>query len=601
MIDSELPKKFQQNNNSDDETPTANSLTPRNETADTLKEAVTHGTNSRDLLRLASDNRTTSANANPPAGEYDENSDTTDDSTKDIGPSIREVYEDDEDEPTGSTEPLNQDALEAVKNQLETEVIRRTEFTPFAALPVLQQRAILELLQRNTSAIAQMIGSSNNETIADIFDSVTEHGTVPSEAGLLVLSIIAKNLPKLKESFHSSKETGSIETFYAGTLINTLRKSGNAAQQQLVDKFLLESLELILPKMKRIPSETTRNILIHGTQDEKKEFETKLLTCINDTDPNNAKWGKYAVINMFHIDEDEDSITPSEQQMLITEAKILLHDSFIAWGLNSDDMLDAWQESTKPEYFAELLRRTFEKISKLEERHPGICAELRNGMSKIRDFARYPDEMLMDQYNNRNNINMRYGAIFLPYSDWNGAFYNDIFPFKELYDSLQQVNAGLSDGEPKYGVRIFEIGNISELEQAQIRADRAYGEQHKIEFAFIGGHGEPGSIQFGGSNGYATVSEHVIGMEELGIDGRGIIPKYFEPEPTLILDSCSTGEQDGIGERMSSLGAKVIAPEIPTNLKSVTVTRDTETGKLVFVIEYKDPDVEQTYTGGQLM
>ena len=80
---------------------------------------------------------------------------------------------------------------------------------------------------------------------------------------------------------------------------------------------------------------------------------------------------------------------------------------------------------------------------------------------------------------------------------------------------------------------------------------------------------------------------------------RGRVPKFFEPDPTVILVACSTGSLGGIGQEISSIGATVIAPEIPTNLKGVNVTRSSETGKLEFAVEYRDSGTERTYIAGQ--
>jgi hypothetical protein len=62
--------------------------------------------------------------------------------------------------------------------------------------------------------------------------------------------------------------------------------------------------------------------------------------------------------------------------------------------------------------------------------------------------------------------------------------------------------------------------------------------------------------------------------------------KYFESGPSLILVSCSTGAEGGIGQTLSkSLDAKVIAPILPSSLKDLGATYD-ENGKLALRAEF---------------
>ena len=78
--------------------------------------------------------------------------------------------------------------------------------------------------------------------------------------------------------------------------------------------------------------------------------------------------------------------------------------------------------------------------------------------------------------------------------------------------------------------------------------------------------------------------------------GRGAerSSKFFEKDPTIVLVSCSTGADRGIGEKLSEvMGAKVIAPDRPTNLNDIKVLKKGDS--LRFKIEYSEAGAAKTF------
>lgn len=251
------------------------------------------------------------------------------------------------------------------------------------------------------------------------------------------------------------------------------------------------------------------------------------------------------------------------------------------YNIDVQKYMDAWQCSV-----SECLQRgiIFQKnisaIKTLESQRQGIV-EFLNKNFGIFDLGRYPAEILIRQYDERDNDEMPYGVIFYPRGDHNGAFYGDYDAFQDLFKQLKN----------KYEIRVGEGASKIDIVKLLYRLDKKYGQKHKISFAIIGGHGTENSIHFGGN-----AEKNLLSTSDLR-DERHPASKerqYFEQSPTFILVSCSTGAEHGIAEELANvMHATVIAPDQPTNLKSINI--DIENNRLNFSVEYKTSGVEKTY------
>lgn len=262
--------------------------------------------------------------------------------------------------------------------------------------------------------------------------------------------------------------------------------------------------------------------------------------------------------------------------------------------LDYDDLFKTWQETKDKD-------RSVEHeitIHELETERPGICKTLVKEFG-IKNFDRYPMKVLIKQYDERNNLDIPYGIVIQPYSDWNGSFSS-----LRNWDLFEDLSKQLND--TGYTMRIFEAGNNIDLARALVNSNRKYGQKHKIAFAFIGGHGTKDTIRFG---------EHALKGEYLRekldwfdiVMGKGTqrtAHKFFEENPTIILRSCSTGAANGIGQELSKIGyggTKVIAPDRSTSINSIKVSQDPD-GHLQFGVEYDEKDSKQPkveYVGGK--
>ncbi len=267
-----------------------------------------------------------------------------------------------------------------------------------------------------------------------------------------------------------------------------------------------------------------------------------------------------------------------------------LREVIAKYGLDPDEIIDTWNGSYNEYGPQPQIDRNMEIVFDMEDQRPGITRVLYKEFG-IRNFDRYPEAMLIAQYDEFDNTDKPYGVILQATHDWNGAFtsYDHLGTWAKLYEQIKD----------DYAFRVVEAKSKLEVAKRLITLDRKYGAQHKLAFAFIGGHGSKDSIMFGGQH-----RRNMLLLEDLAGKGVQRTGGFFEEHPTIVLASCSTGAEGGIGQELSRrLGAKVIAPAVPASFKSVEAII-TEDG-IDFKVEYgtkagqNQEDVDRVYTLGK--
>ncbi len=282
-----------------------------------------------------------------------------------------------------------------------------------------------------------------------------------------------------------------------------------------------------------------------------------------------------------------DDKTPSKVQ---TEIRTGLIDPMMEkFGLDYDKLLKSWSmigNGRSDTYF--YTRVNLNEIFSLEESHPGICKVLMNEFG-ISNFNRYPKELLIDMYEQRDNSNIPYGLMLYPKADHNGAFY----PIKGLIGEFYQQLKGLG-----YGMRIYETGSKNEIARAFISSKKRYGLDNKPAFVILAGHGNPNSIVFGEiQNGGIVIDKKNARsiISQADFEGKGVkrIGEFIADNANIVLISCSTGVVGGIAQKISDTysGVVVTAPEVDTNLSGLEVTRDDQ-GALKFTVSYHSGDTK---------
>lgn len=218
-------------------------------------------------------------------------------------------------------------------------------------------------------------------------------------------------------------------------------------------------------------------------------------------------------------------------------------------GFDYEKLRTLWQQASNP-----LDKESALQIMRLEHRIPGLPRTL-NREFGIVNFRRYPESVLVKQYEMRDRYDVSYGVLLYPIDDHNGAFQGNGESIAKFADSLQN----------SYELRIVECDGKLDVAKQLITLDRRYAVPaggHKISFAVIGGHGNEGVIVFGGND-----DRHRLFKSDLQGKGVGRAASFFTENPTLIIVSCSTGKEGAIAQELSlALHATVIAPDGNTKL-----------------------------------
>lgn len=294
------------------------------------------------------------------------------------------------------------------------------------------------------------------------------------------------------------------------------------------------------------------------------------------------KLGPHGVIKGQNFDAIENvwGSSPNLKSLFLNNVKEILNKH----GLKGEEVLHLWIKSTEGGTIKSLFKPAglnLEKIIDVERKSPGTAKFLNENFG-INCFGRYPTEMLINQVKEYGDKDSAYGLILLADNDHNNAFMQDVKFWKSLNDQVKD----------RYLIRVAEAGSKYEIARRLISLDKLYGEKQKISFAFIGGHGTKDSIEFSNTfeRGYLFTKD----LSEKGVRKAG---KFFKENTSIVLISCSTGAEGGIGQKLSkTFRNKVIAPEIPTNPRNVKVNIDGD--KINFEMNYSDEGISRAYEVG---
>lgn len=276
-----------------------------------------------------------------------------------------------------------------------------------------------------------------------------------------------------------------------------------------------------------------------------------------------------------------------QKKLLIEHCEPILKSILAKYGFDPEEVIETWSGSYTEYRLQPQIERNMTAVFGLEDKRPGIAKLLYKEFG-IRNFERYPDSILLTQFDEFKDTEKPYGVMLQATHDWDGAFSSG--SKRIIWERMFGQISG------RYGFRIVEAKSKMEVIRRLVNLDRKYGEHHKLSFAFIGGHGNKLSITFGGEH-----RRNILLYNDLLGKGSGKVRGFFEPNPTIVLASCSTGVEGGIGQKLSEvIGAKVIAPRIDTTLSGVdAVMHD---GEIDFVVKYIEDksgeEVEKTYTNG---
>lgn len=223
--------------------------------------------------------------------------------------------------------------------------------------------------------------------------------------------------------------------------------------------------------------------------------------------------------------------------------------------------------------------RNIEAMAAIELIEPGAVKALTEAFG-IRNFVRYPTRTMINQYRNKDNKDLEYGVYIMPQTDHNGAFHPSN-GHSHLIDSFERSLAQIDAG-----MRIYEVDSVRGAARAVLEARHKYEKQ--LHFAVVGGHGTPNTLEF---NSADILEGYMRKMPIRYIPDRPAnrMVDIFTNDATIILDSCSTGQIDGLAEELNDfLCAESYAPRTPSKLESIDVLSGDQPGSFVLIPRYLD-------------
>ncbi|MFZ2882186.1 MAG: hypothetical protein WA019_03870 [Candidatus Moraniibacteriota bacterium] len=225
------------------------------------------------------------------------------------------------------------------------------------------------------------------------------------------------------------------------------------------------------------------------------------------------------------------------------------------YSLPPEDTISAWKSSGYTNSGDEIAlgaMQNVEAMRYLESVYPGSAGVLSKQFG-IRHFGRYPEKLLAEQYQERDNCDKPYGVMFSAISDHNGVFRTAWGDTKFLWENLKG----------KYSFRIFEVGRKFGIGRRLVECNVKYGERHKISFAKFNGHGEKNKIIFGRNdeNVFNVLTRTLFRKSEptsissRDLEGGGFkrAKKFFIESPHLIFEACGAGVENGIVQKASKI------------------------------------------------
>jgi hypothetical protein len=250
-------------------------------------------------------------------------------------------------------------------------------------------------------------------------------------------------------------------------------------------------------------------------------------------------------------------------------------------GLDTSQLEDAWDagcDDERPRYG----RWNVNTISRLEVQRPGAAKELMDKFG-IRNFARFPVEVLVDQFDNRDDADTPYGVMVMSTADKRGAFKSDTKRalVKQIADQSKAIGQHF---------RIFEFNGNVELSRIPFKLHWRY--KKPISYLAWVNHSSFDNFRTGAGIGQDNyLYQHQV-QELCDADKfktyRQWIGSLFTARATGALDACTAGDDGAIGQTLCNLlGIPFNAPSKPTALIEVNMEDNSEGVSLSAT--YSDP------------
>lgn len=249
----------------------------------------------------------------------------------------------------------------------------------------------------------------------------------------------------------------------------------------------------------------------------------------------------------------------------------LVDETLEHFGFSYTELLNAWREGRcqalpnapadyATQHFDSIVRDNLRTIQRLESHTPGSAVALRKQFG-LRNLSRYPLQLLVQQYQERDDADLPYGVMIYSTYDHNDALY-----VYNLHDKLLTLHKAAQ--EAGFGLRLYECASITGVARALLSAKHTY--HRKLGFIVGVGHGWEEGV---------TLSKREDDRSSLTVDDlwmtaydnpkrRERYRELFALGATGALFSCNTGQEFGVGDALADfLDLPLTAPTARVSCK----------------------------------
>ncbi len=458
----------------------------------------------------------------------------------------------------------------------------------------------LETAKQNVEVLVESLNSKDKDQVKNSlihlnmlldnynYQTSTLHGGV---GGAMKEYLLDRLFDKRKEISELDEKLSESKLFLFSTMYLWTRDKEKVHE---ICETMKDTMDFLLNNKKDLSSEAMTEIthciyyyIGYGSEEQKRwgaEFATKFYVFSNVDISALDRHTALSISNCF----DE------ENQHLAQTGEFIVTSLVEKFGLNGEQTLKLWKESCSKEKMSIAVQENLERMISLEQAYPTSVRTLHNQFG-ISMFGRYPFDILLAQYEERNlEEKSAWGCLIYARNDWSGAFYADSQKSRSISILSSVFEQAKKEG---FRLRVIEASTSEELLTRLKVMHKKYGE---ISFALANGHGTSGTIALGASG--RKNSE--VNMDDIAkpniydriFKGKGKyvqiakeeMQRIFAKGATLILNSCSTGEANGVAEKLSEYGINVIGPKKDTSIKSIRFQSIDE--KINFEVEYNESE-----------
>ncbi|MFA9288273.1 MAG: hypothetical protein ACEQSA_00130 [Weeksellaceae bacterium] len=258
---------------------------------------------------------------------------------------------------------------------------------------------------------------------------------------------------------------------------------------------------------------------------------------------------------------------------------------------NADEVVAMWSKASKTvergrdSAFStpKMIEKNLKLMQQLELKRPGICRTLKDNFGII-NYARYSEELLLNQYDNIDNVDADFGVVVVEGLDPEGVLSADSAAYTDLMNQANAVNNL---------VRVIEFNDVNDLDAKLKQLQDNYSSQ--INFAVLSSitKAQDGVHSIATSKAFKNNADVVVLNQDITADVLAnisyVVPLHFEvPQAdTLQVHLNVTKDEQGKvkleavplknidyaasrGNIMAVQGSRVV----PRNPDDVTINRD---------------------------